>query len=68
MCGEDVDILESFDYPDSVNHNNGESRQVVSPWIGLAHGVMHEYMALSVPVQTDKDSNLQVAGDPCIIV
>ena len=34
------------------------------PWCyGLAQ---HKYLALSVPVQTDKDSDLQVAGDPCL--
>ena len=26
----------------------------------------HEYLALSIPVQTDKDSDLQVTGDPCL--
>ena len=29
---------------------------------GLAQ---HEYLALSIPVQTCKDSDLKVAGDPC---
>ena len=28
----------------------------------------HEYLALSVPVQTDKDSDPQVAGDSCLTV
>ena len=26
----------------------------------------HEYLAFSIPVQTHKDSDLQVAGDPCL--
>ena len=59
-CGEDIDILESFTYLGSVVHNNG---------YGLAHGLaQHEYLALSVPVQTDKDSNLQITGDPFLTV
>ena len=37
-----------------------------SPW---CHGLAQlESLALSVPVQTYKDSNLQVAGDPGFIV
>ena len=52
-------------------HNNGGSSLEVARRIGLAHGVMdshHEYLALSIPVQTDKDSDLQVAGDPCLTI
>ena len=40
VCGEVIDILESFTYLGSVVHNNGESRQEALWWIGLAHGVM----------------------------
>ena len=28
----------------------------------------HEYLGLSVIVQTDKDSDLHVAGDPCLTI
>ena len=68
-CGEDIEILKNFTYLGSVVHNNGGSSLEVARRIGLAHGVMdsqHEYLALSIPVQTDKDSDLQVAGDPCL--
>ena len=44
-------------------------------WLGPARSgswcygpAQHEYLALSVPVQTDKDLNLQVAVDPCLTV
>ena len=33
-----------------------------SQYYGLAQ---HEYLGLLVPVQTEKDSDLQVTGDPC---
>ena len=33
----------------------------------LRHALtQHEYLALLVPVQMDEDSDLQVAGDPCL--
>ena len=40
VCGENVEILESFTYLGSVVHNDGGSRQEVLRRIGLAHGVM----------------------------
>ena len=40
VCGEVIDILDSFTNLGSVVHNNGGSRQEVLQWIGLAHGVM----------------------------
>ena len=56
--GEDIVILESFTYLGSIVQNNGEPRQEVlwpGPWCyGLAQ---HEYLALLVPVQMDKDSD-----------
>ena len=72
-CGEDIDILDSFKYLGSVVHNNGGSRQEIlrqigrpSPWCyGLTQ---HKYLELSVPVQMDVDSNLHIAGDPCLTV
>ena len=69
-CDEDIDILDSFKYLGSVVHNNCGSRQEVLRWIGpWCYGLaQHEYLALSVPVQTDKDANLQIAGDPCLTV
>ena len=68
-CGEDIDILDSFKYLESVVQNNGWSHQEVLRWIGLAHGVMDSLsMVLSGSDQMDKDSNLQIAGDPCLTV
>ena len=62
--------MKNFTYLGSVVHNDGGSNQEVTPPIGLAHGVMnfaqHGYLALSIPVQTDKDLYLKVAGDPCL--
>ena len=70
VYGKDIDILDSFPYLGSVAHNNGGSRQEVLWWIGLAHDVyglaQHEYLVLSVPVLTDRDSNLQIASYPCL--
>ena len=37
VCGEDIDILDSFKYLASVVYNNGESRQEVLRQIGLTH-------------------------------
>ena len=68
-CGKDTEILKNFTYLGSVVHNDGGSSQEVTRWIDLAHGVMdllNEYLALSIPMQTDKDSDLQVAVDPCL--
>ncbi len=67
-CGEDIEVLESFTYFGSVVHKNGGSGQEVTRRIGLAHGVMNEYMALSIYMQADKDPCLQVIGDPCLTV
>ena len=39
-CGEDIDILNSFEYLGSIIHNNGGLHQEVLWWIGMAHGVM----------------------------
>ena len=64
-CGEVIDILDSFKYLGSVVYNNGESRQEVLRQIGYN---WNEYLALSVPVQTDKYFNLQITGDPCLTV
>ena len=76
-CGEHINILDSFTYLDSVVHNNGGSHQEVlwrNAWLMVYGLAQHEYLALSVPVQTDKDlipvqmdkdSNLEVADDPC---
>ena len=51
-----------------VCNNYGLSQGVVQwigpgPWHGFAQ---HEYLVLSIPVQTDEDSDLQVAADPCL--
>ena len=43
VCGEDIDILDSFKYIGSVDHNNSGSRQEVLRRIGLAHGVMDSF-------------------------
>ncbi|KAG0720366.1 hypothetical protein GWK47_048649 [Chionoecetes opilio] len=40
VCGEDIEILESFTYLGSAVHNDGGSRQEVLRRIGIAHGVM----------------------------
>ena len=56
-CGEDIEISEKFTYLGRVMHNDGGS----SNKDGVAR---HEYLALSVPLQTDEDSDLLVAGDP----
>ncbi|KAG0710420.1 Regulator of nonsense transcripts 3A [Chionoecetes opilio] len=40
VCGEDIEILESFTYLGSAVHNDGGSRQEVLRQIGIAHGVM----------------------------
>ena len=65
-CGEDIEILKNFTYLGSVVHNNGGSSKEVTRRIGPRHYgfTQHEYLALSIPVQTDKD--LEVAGDPCL--
>ena len=56
--------LELYGFPECQIFCNWP--QACCPWCyGL---VQHEYLALSVPVQTDKDLNLQVAGDPCLAV
>ena len=60
MCGEDINILESFTYLGSVVHNNGRLTWRMVLWTRLAR-------TLGV-VQTDKDSDLQVADDPCLTV
>ena len=69
-CGEDTEILKNFTYLGNVVHDDGRSSQEVTKRIGLApwrYGfAQHEYLALSIPVQTDKDLDLQVAGDPCL--
>ena len=46
------------------------SRSLTVDWLGpRCYGLtQHEYLALSVPVQTGKDLNLQIAGDPCLTV
>ena len=41
VCGEDINILESFLYLGIVVHNNSGPRQEVLLRIGLAHGVMY---------------------------
>ena len=72
MCGEDIKILESLTYLGRVvikmvghikKSYGGLSKSTVL-WLHLAR----EYLALSVPVQTEKDSDLHVAGDPCLSV
>ncbi|KAG0711040.1 hypothetical protein GWK47_021529 [Chionoecetes opilio] len=40
VCGEDIEILESFTYLGSAVHNDSGSRQEVLRRIGIAHGVM----------------------------
>ena len=40
VCGEDVELLESFTYLGSVVHNNGRSDEEVTRRLGLAWGVM----------------------------
>ena len=41
--------------------------RIFSPSYTLLHlKSQHEYLALSLSMQTDKDSDLQVAGDPCL--
>ena len=55
--------ITSFIYLGSVVHNKGGSRQEVLQWIGRpdprCYGLtQHEYLALLVPVQTDKYLNL----------
>ena len=66
-CGEDIEILEKFTYLGSVVvHNDGGSSQQVTRRIVLYGLTQHEYLALSIPVQTNKDSYLQVACDPCL--
>ena len=60
---DDIEILKNFTYLGSVVHNDGGSSQEVTRRIVLAQ---HEYLALSIHVQTDKDSEFQVAGDPCL--
>ena len=69
-CSENIDILDSFTYLGSVVHNNGGSCQEVLRWIGpwCYELTQYKYLALVEPVQTDKGSNLQVAGDPCLTV
>ena len=69
-CGEDIDILDSFTYLGIVVYNNGGSCQEVIRQFGpQCYGLTElEYPALSVPVQTDKDSNLQINGNPCLTV
>ena len=39
-CGDDIGILDSFTYLNSVVHINGGSRQEVLRQISLAHGIM----------------------------
>ena len=73
VCGEDIDTLDTFTCLGNVVHNNDGSQHEVLWWIGLpgpwCYGfTQHEYLALSVPVQTDKDSNFQITGDPCLTV
>ena len=69
-CGEDIDILDSFKYLGNVVHNNSGSRQEVLRRIGIyCYGLaQHEYLALSISILTDKDSNLQIASDSCLTV
>ena len=43
VCGEDIDILDSFKYLGNVVHNNGGSCQEVLRQIGLVHGVMDSF-------------------------
>ena len=65
-CGEDIEILKNFTYLGSVVHN--EPRSHTADWPGpRRYGLaQHEYLAFSIFVQTDKDFDLQVAGDPCL--
>ena len=66
-CGEGIETLENFTYLGSVLHNDNGSSQY---WPGPQHHgfAQHEYLVLSVSVQMNKDSDLQVASDPCLIL
>ena len=56
-CGKDLDILECFTYLGIPMMSH------IKKFYGHAQ---HEYLALLVTVQMDKDLDLQVNGDPCL--
>ena len=69
VCGEEIEILKNFTYLDSVVHNESvKPKRHMADWPGpRRYGfAQHEYLAFSIPVQMDKDSDLQIAGDPCL--
>ena len=47
VCGEDINIMESFTYHNSLVHNNGGSNQEFLWQIGLAYGVM-DLLSMSI--------------------
>ena len=59
VCGEVIDIFDSFTYLGNVVHNNGGLRQEVLWLIGPQYYglTQHEYLALLVLMKTDKDSS-----------
>lgn len=64
-CGEAAEILENFTYLVSVVHSSRESCQdsLKVDWPGLTvYGqLQHDYLALSLSAEKDKDPNLLVA-------
>ncbi len=72
LCGEDIEVLESFTYLSSVVHNSGRSDQEVIRRTGLClrcYGLsQHEYMKLSAPMQENKAPHLLDACAPCLTV
>ena len=66
VFGENIEILKNFTYLGSVLHNDGAPSQKLTRrtelWIRSTR-----VLALSISVQTDKDLDLQLAGDPCLL-
>ena len=68
-CDEVIEILKNFTYLGSVvitmvsrpKKSHGGLAWPTALWTRSTR-----YFALSIPVQMDKDSNLQVAGDLCL--